>query len=559
MKKLSILIIFIIFISGLLSGCFLFDPHNTDYKEANNLFENGEFKAAAEMFAGLSEYDYKDSKEREKQSLYFYAGECFDRQDFNEAIKIYDSIDSYLDSADKKQETENESVYVSAIEYMNNQEYPSAKDLFENIREYKDSEEYIAAIIYIQANDIMQNDPDKAIDMLISIINYQGTGELAEDIVINKILSYIQDKYYEKAVAILEKLEFSETTSHQSSNELLELCNKNIKYDKALSDFENEKYSEAAENFKEISGFKDADEKFELCNNYIKYNQAISDFNAGKSDLAYNAFNELKSFSDSAEYMIYIDAGNDAKAKKYGESAKKYLSVFDFLDSKFLYIEYLYLYYDKQYQLGYKDLTKLALLPYNQTEIDNFVNNLKGEDSDIFYDKYNSRGSLSYIWRKMRVNNLKSNIENAEGLTEYFARTDTSTLMNITGNCIYINNSWSEYGAYDLSNKIIDDVPVFFLADSSEKVRYIMNFKGSAQYYGTYSDGTIGYETTLTVMIKDTVTGQILLYKNYTSYPPFRTSIWGDVYAWVDFFEKEEDGRSLYEKDIFPVLSKLFE
>jgi len=571
MKKIGLSIIFFILIFALLSGCSLFDPHRKDYKTAIELFDNGEFKEAADMFASLVEFEYKDSGERKEQSLYAYAGECFKKQYFDEAIKTYESIIKYSDSAEKKQESENEKLYVSAVGLMDNQEYQEAKEIFESIKDYKDSADNIIEITYIQACNLMQSNSDEAISIFRTIEDYKDSVSWINSLLYDKASNYMQNGKYAEAAVIFEQI-----SGYSDSDEMFELCNKNIKYNQAISDMNSKKYAEAVAIFKEIAGFKDSDEKLDLCNKNIKYDQALSDFNAKKLDLAYTAFNELGNFQDSKDYAAYINAGIEAKAKKYGEAAIKYKSIPNFLDSKFLYLEYLYLYYNEQYELGHKDLTKLALLPYDKTEINDFAYNLKNENYDVFYDKYGYWGTMTDTWRNMRINKLKEDIEKISGLTEYFTRTDTSALTNVTGSCIYVNDSWAEYGTYNLANRIIDDVPLFFLADSPGKVRYVINFKGYSTYYGTYTDGTYGYETTVIITIKDTVTGKILFSKSYTAYPPHWTTQWGDVYGYHDFFvdteyEYEYDEAldetitierpvlSDYSKDIWPVLRTLFE
>ena len=497
MKKKSLIIILFFLMSVLLSGCI--DKYKKDYESAVELFESGDYKTAAEMFDGLG--DYQDSEENKKQSLYLYAGECLEKQDFDEAIKIYDSINNYYDSSEKKQEAGNEKFYVSAVGLYNSEKYQESKDIFESIKNYKDSDNYIAGIIYIQALDIINNDPDTAVDMLISIRNYQGTGELADDILINKALSYMQEKYYEKAIYILERIEVPETTGHQSSAELFELCNKNI-----------------------------------------KYNQAVDDFNRDKLDSSYSAFVGLGDFSEGADYVKYLDAKKDAEAQKYGEAAEKFLSLSEFIHKNDLdesaYEECLYLYYDQQFQLGNKDLSKLSLMPLD--------------------DKIKS--AYENEWRIKRRNSLWKTINNDDDLNIYYYKTDTSkNIIDVTGTGIYLNIGMAKYGAELLAGKIFKDVPVFFLADSPEKVRYIVNFDCTAKFYAPYDDGTLGYQTTSTIIIKDTITGQILFSKSYSVDPPYQTKIIGDVYPSFNFLEKKEDGLSVYEKDIRPVLEILWE
>ena len=465
MKRISFLIILLFLISVIISGCI--DTHKKDYETAVELYESGDYKAAAERFAALVESDYKDSQDRKKQSLYFYAGECFEKQNFDEAIKIYESIENYSDSSDKKQEVLNEKSYISAVDLYEKEEYKKSKEIFESIESYKDSTELLNEILYIE-----------------TVILY------------DEAVIYMNDNKYEEAVGI----------------------------------------------FQENAEFKDSKELLELCNKHIKYNQAVVDFNADKIESAYTAFAELGDFSDSADYVMFIDAIKAIEEEKYGEAAEKLLSLSEFIHKNDLdesaYETCLYLYYDQQFQIGNKYLSSLSLLPLDNKILAAYKNQ----------------------WLIKRRNSIWTHINNDENLNIYYYKTDTSkSPVEVTGTGLYINSGAAKYGAGSLANYVFNDVPVFFLADSPEKVRYVMNFDCSAKYYEKYDDGTTGYETTVTITIKDTADGQILFSKSYITPPPYQTRIKGDVYPGFDFLEKGGADVSVYESEIRPVLAKLFE
>ena len=282
----------------------------------------------------------------------------------------------------------------------------------------------------------------------------------------------------------------------------------------------------------------------ELCNNYIKYNTALALLKEPDGlDLAYNLFMELDNFLDSADYAVYTAAKKDASDKKYGEAAEKYLSISDFLDSYYLFEKNMYAYYDRQYQLGNKDLYALPFVPMTETKAE-------------YYEG---------IWREKRLNSIRGSAKIIAGAADYYAKTDNSvSVIKITGTGIYIDGQTeAKYGLADFIDQVNCEIPVFFIADSLEKVRYLMNFTVSSKYYGIYDDDTLGFETTLTVIIKDTVTGEILFIKSYTAVPPrdvyFTASEKGDTYAVYDFFEPDETGESVFDKDIRPVLESLYQ
>ena len=366
---------------------------------------------------------------------------------------------------------ENEQIYIGAIELMMGGDYETSKIMFENISDYKDSKDYIVTIIFIEASGLIKNDPDTAVETLIGIKNYNANiADRVNIILYDKALEYMSLKLYEKAFYILEN----------------------------------------------IAGYKDSDEMYEK---YLKYDEALLKFNAGDFDSAYILFVELDDFSESENYAAYIEAGRFIKAGKYSEAVYYYSTVLYFLDSGDLYEKYAYVYYDEQFQSGFRDF--------------------------VIPEKY------ADIWRKKRINDLNAAMNNTEESAEPAA---------ITGTGIYIDRSFEKYGLDNLINYIYGDLPVFFLADSLEKVNYIMSFTGSVKYFGTYGDGSEAYATVVTATVKDTVTNEILFSKNYTAYPPSEGNLpQGDIHAQYDFLEKDDEGLSVYDKDIRPVLTQLFE
>ena len=429
MKKLIILLILLI-----LPGCALFDPHKKDYGEAAGLYAAGEYEAAAAIFAALGEYGYSDSREMELQSL-------------AEHKKISDGL-----------------AYTEAIGLMIGREFESSMELFESIRGYNDSEDYIATVKYLWAASMMGESPETAVDMVISIKDYnEYIAKYAYGTLYDKITEYMSDGFYYKALPILEN----------------------------------------------IPDYKDSAELYELCGRHIKYNNAVAEFDStGHSD----SFSELGTFLDSADYIAYMEAGKQAEAQACGEAAKAYKSLGEFLDSAELYEKYEYIYLEEQFRLG---------------------NNLPVPE------EYESE------WRAKRMNDLdKSKIGAVE----------------VTGIGLYIGDGFTKYGTQALIDRIYSDIPVFFIADSPEKVRYTVDISGRAKYYGAYDDGSGAYETTVTVIIRDVFAGRSLFAANYTAYPPEEGYLPdGDVYAEYDFLEPSADGPSVYEKDILPVLKKLFE
>lgn len=485
MKKTIISVISLIsllFVPALLRGCFVgewIDPDRGDYIAAFELYENGKYKEAAQMFEKLGEY--KESGELKNRSLYIWAGECFESGDFEEAANAYGSVAGYLNSSELKTRAENEKNYAAAAEMFENGEYDKAKEIFGALGDYRDSEDYIVWTSYLQANGLMASDPDGAVEELFSLTGYNGElTELINDILYNKALLYMQEENYEKALPVFERMQFKESAGLAA-----------------------------------------------LCGKHIKYKNAAAMFERGETDGAYLQFSELGDFIDSAAYILYIEAGRAADGNNFGEAADKYKKVSDRFDCRDLYEKYIYLYYDTQFQQGNRDLSKLPLLPLTDP----------GEAA---------------LWRAKRLKDINEAIDGAG-----------TSAAEVTGLGIYINDRLNLYYVKDLIAKITEDLPVFFLADCLEKVRYTLDFPGSAKYFGTYDDGTLGYETTISVALRDAVSGEVIFSESYTAYPDaevyFPESQKKDVYAVYDFFASGEGGLSAYDRDILPVLRALWQ
>ncbi|MCL2815798.1 MAG: hypothetical protein FWD23_14480, partial [Oscillospiraceae bacterium] len=300
---------------------------------------------------------------------------------------------------------------------------------------------------------------------------------------------------------------------------------------------QDELYEKALPVFERLE-YKESDAWAALCGKHIKYENAAALFERGDTDAAYSEFSGLGDFIDSIPHVIYIEAQRAANDNNFGEAADKYLQVSDYFGCGDLYEKYIYLYYDAQFQLGNRDLSKLPLLPLTDGE--------------------------QPLWRAERIKAINKAINGDKELADYYAAADGGTSpVEITGLGIYINDRLNLYYVKDLIDKLTGDLPAFFFADSPEKVRYTVNFPGSSKYFGTYDDGTLGYETTISVAVKDTVSGEVIFSKSYTAYPEsevyFPESKKQDVYAVYDFFESGGAGQSAYDGDILPVLRALWQ
>jgi hypothetical protein len=193
-------------------------------------------------------------------------------------------------------------IYHTALERFMDRNYSNSRVLFEHISGYRDSQDYIAAIIFLQAAGIIDDDPGRAVEMLISIKDYNQ--EIAK-----------------------------------SAYEIL--------YNRALDLMSANHHSRAADIFEEIVGYKDSAEMLDICYLHINNWQALLAFNNGDTDTAYSIFIELGDFGRSERYIAYIEAGRYAEQENYRAAIELYrtLSRRNFLDSLELYRKYGYIYY----------------------------------------------------------------------------------------------------------------------------------------------------------------------------------------------------------------------
>lgn len=110
------------------------------YQEASALLQNSDYDAAKELFSALG--DYGDSADKVKFCDYKKAEKLLADGQFDEAKAIFKAISDYEDSADQVKECD----YQKAEELFNQEKYEEALEIYETILEYKTSKEQIITI-----------------------------------------------------------------------------------------------------------------------------------------------------------------------------------------------------------------------------------------------------------------------------------------------------------------------------------------------------------------------------------------------------------------------------
>lgn len=132
-----------------LTGC-----DSSDYKKATDLYEAGDYQAAAEMFDALGEYE--DSAAMAQKSWYGAAKALYDGGDFEGAEAIFTKLGEYEDSADMLTACR----YGQAGALAEAGDYEGAAALYEEIGDYQDAADKLREVktelMYQNYGDVLE-------------------------------------------------------------------------------------------------------------------------------------------------------------------------------------------------------------------------------------------------------------------------------------------------------------------------------------------------------------------------------------------------------------------
>lgn len=148
MNKIKVFL-YLLVLTCLLSAC-----ASSDYREANSLFESGNYDEALKIFQELG--DYKDSVEFSKECQYQIAKELLALGHYDEANQLFLNLDQYADSASLCKEC----IYQKILLFIEQQNYEAASAELDSISGYKDSDELTLLVsnwlAYQDAQDLIQ-------------------------------------------------------------------------------------------------------------------------------------------------------------------------------------------------------------------------------------------------------------------------------------------------------------------------------------------------------------------------------------------------------------------
>ena len=394
---------------------------------------------------------------------------------------------------------ENKETYDLAILFTQRRQYLEAYKRFVSLGDYKDS--------FSRAERIKPELYKQAVTGGITTQSDVEALELLGD--------------YEDALVLLE-----EAKTRLAENEImrLEQAKNREKYEEAIEYYSAGLIDDALESFSLLP------ETYQDAENYIKTISAIMDYRSGNWIQAAQKFDELNQLIpvSGRDYWKYISPVLELFFGVEGET--NYAELLGFS---------LYAYYSEQNRLK-NDITLLPDFPYLP-----YLASFGQVLIDPSEFGFNSGSIIITRWSDLRHNKLVKEIEE-RGLEYYYRRTDASVSpVEVTGTGIYFyknNNSLPLYGLKDM-------VDPFDYAETPEDVRYIIHVSSDTHETGKYENGQSAYTTTAEIIVKDTVTGEILFSESYIGAPPFMLTSNNSPIGRID--------EQVVLSDILPVLKLL--
>ncbi|MBQ5319290.1 MAG: hypothetical protein J6K17_09365 [Oscillospiraceae bacterium] len=226
------------------------------YNNAVELFNNGSYAEASEIFEGLG--DYEDSKNLALESAYQNGLRLAGDKKYSEAVVQFDKIISYKDSYSLWVEY---AKYAEAYQLFEDGDFYNAKRAFVKLGD----EEMVTEIKYAEAVDAMNNGEYAAASTKFNAISgykdsdekYKECAYAYAEIQYNDGEYRVAKNFYKKADDYKDSQEKLKITS-----ELADEAEENNKiYKEAARLLEYNNYLEAAEMFKSLGDYKDSAEK----------------------------------------------------------------------------------------------------------------------------------------------------------------------------------------------------------------------------------------------------------------------------------------------------------
>lgn len=142
---------FIVLLSAVILCLTLAGCSGSQYKKATELYEQGNYAEAGEIFSKLG--NYEDSADKANECKYQEASVLLQNSDYDAAKELFSVLGDYGDSADKVKFCD----YKKAEKLLSDGQFDEAKAIFEVISDYEDSADQVKECDYEKADALFKD------------------------------------------------------------------------------------------------------------------------------------------------------------------------------------------------------------------------------------------------------------------------------------------------------------------------------------------------------------------------------------------------------------------
>ena len=209
---------------------------NLEYSRATQLYQDGEYEAAENIFRQLG--DFKDSPEMIFEVQYAHAMELYDSKDYQNAAKIFESLGDYQNAVEMKADSK----YNQAVIDFNNKDYEAAIAELNVLPGYKKAESLLQEVQYEYAKVLLnKQDYQAALSHFKECKEYQDTASILDSTAMTLIS---QNEF---------NLGFAYLYLHNDNDDIM----KQAYYSYLVWQMQNYEYDDTATIFNKISGYRD--------------------------------------------------------------------------------------------------------------------------------------------------------------------------------------------------------------------------------------------------------------------------------------------------------------
>lgn len=281
------------------------------YEDACSKLENGNYDEAYTIFVDLGE-DYRDCKEKARQSIYEKACRLIESEEFDKAAAEFDRIPDYSDSAEKANYCRNEYTYRNAMALVNAESYLEAAEIFDGLGEYSDSADQANEARYQMAQKLAKEGDNLGASAIYEqILSYKDSASRKQKLDFASAKKYLKDKKYQEAIDLLEPLA---AANYYNASEILT----NSRYEFASVSMEAEDYETAMVQYSALGEWEDSPKQY----TEAKYLRSVQLIENGDFNTAIIYLTELEKYKKSKNYLAQAYYGKGMALVEKGEYVK---------------------------------------------------------------------------------------------------------------------------------------------------------------------------------------------------------------------------------------------